>query len=219
MKVNTNYGEYEIIPVKTKVIRYGDSYTDLIENALSLLQKRDYLFISEKVISILQGRMVDSKTIKPSFFAKILSKFVSNTPGSNLTNPKAMELVIKETGLFKILWAAFLSVITKPFGKKGVFYIVAGETARGIDAPDPETLDEYVDYISMAPLNPDKVAKEISQITNTEVVIIDANYRGVNTLGVSSEEIDKKFPEEVFKYNPLGQKKEQTPLGIVRRIN
>lgn len=128
-----------------------------------------------------------------------------------------MELAIREAGAPRMLFAAFASAITKPFGIKGVFYRVVGCNINAIDGPCSYTLPPYNECAKLGPLKPNKVAREISDAIGNDVVIIDANDLGANVLGKSSKEITDDFCKKVFKDNPLGQTKEQTPLCIVKK--
>ena len=129
-----------------------------------------------------------------------------------------MELAIREAGVARILFAAFCSAVTKPFGLRGVFYKVVGKNINAIDGPCSYTLAPFNEYAKLGPSNPNKVAKEITAKIKNQCVIIDANDLGVNVLGRSDKKISDDFCAAVFKDNPLGQTTEQTPLCIVRAI-
>ena len=130
-----------------------------------------------------------------------------------------MELAIREAGTARILIAAFATLVTKPFGIKGVFYKVVGNNINAIDGPCSYTLPPYNEYAKLGPTEPEKVAKNLSSELNHDVVIIDANDLGVAVLGTSSKDISDDFCKNVFKDNPLGQSVEQTPLCIVRKMD
>ncbi|NPB03056.1 MAG: F420-0--gamma-glutamyl ligase [Thermotogae bacterium] len=207
-------------PIKTHVIKPGEDIVEVAQKYASpYLRKGDYLFISEKVVAIAQGRAYPIDKIKPSLWAKLLSKFVRRTPhGIGLGSPWTMELAIREVGLFRILLAAFVSALTKPFGIRGLFYRVAGKNVAAIDGPTPYTLPPYNRYAKLPPKDPDRVAKSIAERLGVKVVIVDANDLGVEALGVSHEDISSNFVKKVFRDNPLGQASQQTPLCIVRRV-
>jgi asparagine synthase (glutamine-hydrolysing) len=191
------------------------------------------LVISEKVIAIAQGRSYFLWEIKPGFFAKVLSNFVTRTPyGIGLGSPWTMQLAIQEVGLIRILLASFLSFITKPLGMKGVFYRVAGETVAAIDGPTEYSLYPSNVSAKLGPKDPQQVAENIkSQIKNNKsilnfkfqisnflgAVIIDANDLGQKVLG-NSTNIPNQVIENIFKDNPMGQAEEQTPMVIVSSI-
>jgi len=218
--IETELGFFARYPVKTHIVMSGDNLFDMMDKYLApYLEDGDIIFISEKIVAISQGRAFPINEIKPSFLARFLCKFVFKTPcGIGLGSPWTMELAIRELGRAKILFAAFCSAITKPFGIRGVFYRICGDKARAIDGPCDYTLPPYNHYAKLAPDRPDEVAAELMEKTGCPVVIIDANDLGVEVLGKSSGLPDASFLKAIFKDNPLAQSSEQTPLCIVRKI-
>jgi F420-0:gamma-glutamyl ligase-like protein len=183
------------------------------------MQKDDWLFISERVVAISQGRAYPTKDIHPSRWAKFLVKFVKKSPyGIGLGSPWTMELAIREAGIGRILLAAIASAITKPFGWRGVFYKVVGNNINAIDGPCDYTLPPYNTYAKLGPRHPHQVARELSERLEAEIVIIDANDLGVEVLGQSDQKTDREVYKKIFRDNPLGQTTEQTPLCIVREV-
>src|SRR3989344_1336691 len=209
---------YERWPVRTDVFTAADDLGAMIKKfAGPHLRPSDILFVSERVVAITQGRAFPVKDIHPSPLAKFLVKFVHKSPyGIGLGSPWTMELALREAGAMRILFAAFCSAITKPFGLRGIFYKVVGKNINAIDGPCDYTIPPYNEYAKLGPLNPNKVAKDIKTNLGYETVIIDANDLGVEVLGKSSESVTDEFCKGVFKDNPLGQSKEQTPLCVVR---
>lgn len=206
------------IPVRTKVIEAGDDLLQVIrEYAGSSLQKGDLLVISEKVVAITQGRAFFLEEIKPSRLAVFLAKFVHKSPyGIGLGSPHSMELALLEVGRVKIVLAAIIAALGKLVGIKGLFYRLCGEKAQAIDGPCDYTLPPYDNCVILAPENPNQVAKNISAALGLRVAVIDANDLGVNILGKSHPDIDCGLLEEILRDNPLGQSRQQTPLGIIR---
>lgn len=220
LTIEHNGKSFERLPIKTHIITKDDNIINVCKKYLQPhLKLGDVIFISEKIIAIMQGRAFPIKEIKPSWLAKLLIKFVTKSPyGIGLGSPWTMELAIKEVGAFRIIFAAFISGITKPFGLKGIFYKIVGNNINAIDGPCDYTLPPYNEYAKLGPLNPDKVAREIKTTLGIDVVIIDANDLGVAVLGKSTENISDEFCKNIFKDNPLGQTNEQTPLCIVRKL-
>jgi len=220
LEITVDNQKYLRLPIKTHVITADDNIISVVEKYVTEhKQEKDFLFISERVVAISQGRAFPISEIKPSWLANVLVKFVHKSPyGIGLGSPWTMELAIKEAGVPRMLFAAFISAITKPFGVRGMFYKAVGKNINAIDGPCDYTLPPYNKYAKLAPLKPNKVAKEIKNKMGLEVIIIDANDLGVNVLGKSNSEITDEFCEKVFKDNPLGQTNEQTPLCLVRRV-
>ena len=217
--IDTAFGTFDRYPIHTHVIMRGEDLDALMQQyAPTPLQKGDYLFISEKIVAICQGRAWDISEIHPSWLAKLLCRFVYRSPfGIGLGSPWTMQLAIEEVGVPRLLFAAACSALTKPFGIRGVFYRIAGTDARAIDGPCDCTIPPYNHYAKKAPKDPDRVAKRLSGLLGCRVVIIDANDIGVEVLGKSSENIPTLFCKQVFRDNPLGQSSESTPLALVRR--
>lgn len=210
---------FDRLPIHTHIISDQDNMIEVCKKYCGkYLQKGDLIFISEKIVAISQGRSFFIKDIKASRLAKFLVKFVHKSPyGIGLGSPWTMELAIREAGAPRMLFAAFASAVTKPFGVKGVFYRVVGCNINAIDGPCSYTLPPYNECAKLGPLKSHKVAREIAEALGCEVVIIDANDLGANVLGKSDNKITDEFCKKVFKDNPLGQTKEQTPLCIVRK--
>jgi hypothetical protein len=216
--------KYDRIPVRTHLVMKEDNILDLVEKYLvPYLLKGDVIFISEQITAITQGRLILIRDIKPTSFARFLSRKVGVNFGTEkfhgfgLGTPQAMQLAIQEVGPLRIFIAAAIAAITKPFGIKGMFYRVIGDRAKAIDCPASYTLWPYHQYAKLAPLNPSEIAKSIKNKFGYDVVIIDANYRGAEVLGKSNRAISNDFAKKVFRDNPLGQGDEQTPLCIVRK--
>ncbi|NPA80266.1 MAG: F420-0--gamma-glutamyl ligase [Thermotogae bacterium] len=207
-------------PIRTHVIRPGEDIVGVAERyAKPHLREGDYLFVSEKVVAIAQGRAYPIDEIRPSLWARLLSKFVTKSPhGIGLGSPWTMELAIREAGLPRILLAASVAALTKPLGIRGMFYRVAGRNVAAIDGPTPYTLPPYNRYAKLPPKDPDEVARRMAERLGVRVVIVDANDLGVEALGLSDPDISVEFVRKVFRDNPLGQASQRTPLCVVRRV-
>ena len=213
--------KYLRIPIKTHVVMREDNLNDVVKKYASAhLEKGDVLFVSEKIVAITQGRAIPLKDIQPSPLAKLLSNFVTKTPaGIGLGMPETMEMALRECGVPRILFAAVGSALTKPFGRKGVFYEIAGYRAQSIDGPTPNTLPPYNQYVVLGPDSPDNVAKELSILLDCDVAVVDINDIDGVILGVSSPAVSRDTIKGILKDNPLGQDHEQTPMGIIREVN
>lgn len=213
--------QYARMPVKTHVILEKDDLKTILSQYLKpYLKEGDVVFVSEKIVAITQGRSYPIKDIKPSRLAKILVKFVHKTPsGIGIGSPWTMELAVREAGFLKIVLAALVAAITKPFGIKGMFYRIAGKEVAAIDGPCDYTLPPYNKYAKLGPKNPAAAAEFLKGKIGYDVVIIDANDLGVSVLGKSNKNISDDWARKVFRDNPLGQTNEQTPLCIVRKTD
>jgi F420-0:gamma-glutamyl ligase len=212
---------YLRIPIKTHVVMFGDLLKDIVDQyAREHLEPNDILFITEKIVAITQGRAYYMKDIQPRKLAKVLSHYVTKTPaGIGLGIPETMEMALRECGIPRIMFAALVSAATKPFGKKGIFYQLAGYKASSIDGPTPNTLPPYNQCVVLGPDRPDEVAREISaQLRGIKVVIADINDISGVILGSSHPSLNRIKMARILKDNPLGQDTEQTPMGIIRQL-
>ena len=220
--INVDGKQYRRLPIHTHLITDKDSICDVAEQyGLPVLEDPDdVLFISEKCVACTQGRAIPMDEIKPRKLAVFLSKYVTKTPrGIGLGMPETMEYALRECGVLRILFAAFVSVIGKKiFHRKGWFYAVAGYRAQSIDGPCHNTIPPYNHCVVLGPLKPDKVAKQIKDRIGYEVAIVDINDLNGVILGASSKKVDKKLFARILKDNPLGQDCQQTPMGIIRTV-
>lgn len=212
--------KYARFPIKTHIITEEDDLLEVCKRyAGPHLREGDILFVSEKIVAIIQKRAFPIKDIKPSPLAKLLVKFVHKSPyGIGLGSPWTMELALREAGVWRILIGALVAGVTKPFGIHGLFYRIVGKNISAIDGPCDYTLPPYNQYAILGPAEPDKVAKMLSLAINHDVVIIDANDLGIAVLGKSNKHISDNFCKDVFRDNPIGQSSERTPLCIVREM-
>lgn len=211
---------YERYPIKTHVVTDADDIRDVAQKyAKDNMQEGDILFISEKCVACTQRRAIPMDEIKPRPLAKLLCKFVYKSPyGIGLSIPQTMEMALCECGTFKILIAAFCSAIGKLFGKRGIFYDIAGPKAKSIDGPCDCTIPPYNNYVVLGPKNPDEVARAIKERIGFDTIIVDINDLDGTILGVSDDTLDRTLYARVLKDNPLGQSRQQTPMGIIRKI-
>ena len=213
--------DYLRLPIKTPVIKFGDDLAAIIGEAISgVAESGDVLFVSEKAVACTQkGRAIPLDEIKPRKLAYTLSRYVTKTPaGIGLGMPETMEMALRECGVLRILFAAFVGAVGRLFHRRGWFYRVAGKKAAGIDGPCHYTLPPYNRYVVLSPKDPEKTAQRLSDALGYPLAIIDANDFGIEILGRSKGCPDKKTLGTVLRDNVLGQSDEQTPVGILRRI-
>ncbi|OGG05621.1 F420-0--gamma-glutamyl ligase [Candidatus Gottesmanbacteria bacterium RIFCSPHIGHO2_01_FULL_42_12] len=210
---------YARYPIKTHVISPKDEITQVVATyAGPYLKDGDTVVVSERVVAITQGRMYLIKDIRPSIWANLFVKFVYKPSwGIGIGSPYTMQVAISEAGLPRMLLAAGISALTKPFGIRGMFYRVVGHQINAIDGPTPYTLPPGNMAATLGPKDPNKVTREIKNKLGCAVAIIDANDIGQRIEGATSD-VDRDLICRIFKDNPLGQSKECTPMAIVRKI-
>lgn len=209
------------IPVKTDIIRPNDSIVDMaLKYVKPLLAAGDIVVCSEKAVAISQGGVIDEKDVRVGILAKLLSRFVIKSPyGIGMRDPRSMQVAINMVGRTRILLASFIGGGAKLFGKAGYFYRVAGPEVSRIDGVVEHRFADLNKYIVPPPKNPDRIALEISRaLDGIPVVIMDVNdIGGSNIVGKSQDDLPTSEIEDFMRYdNPLGQAKQQTPIGILR---
>lgn len=216
--------EYERYAIQTHFIERGESYIELIEQyVLPLHRESDILSISEKVISMCQNNVVEKRDVKLGFWAKSLSRFASsNNHGIAMDEPYKLQLAINIAGLPRILLASVCSAVTKLFGKKGVFYKIAGHGIDGIDGfYMGSSFDVYHDIALLNPREPKKVCNEICDKLNVKCMIVDANDLSVELFGKSDslKDVNNEHLINIIRDNPAGQSDELTPFIILRKLD
>jgi F420-0:gamma-glutamyl ligase-like protein len=208
------------IPLKTKVVMPGDRLDEIItEYAKDSVRPGDILFVTEKIVAIMQGRSYMMDEIQPRKLAAFLSKYVTKTAyGIGLGIPETMEMALREVGTPRILFAAAVSAVTKVIGRRGDFYRIAGDKARAIDGPTPGTIPPYNNAVVLGPERPREVAAHIQRLLGggLEVAVVDINDIGGNILGSTLDKAGDRRLARILGDNPLGQGHQSTPLGIIR---
>jgi hypothetical protein len=205
-------------PVRTHLVAAED---DAVEVARRYVGDLDpdvaFVAVSERMVAITQGRSHPMSEIRPGRLARFLVRFVTRPGyGIGLGTPETMQLAIDEVGAPRILLAAAVSGITKPFGIHGLFYRIAGPQAGAIDGPTSYTIPPYNQAATLGPKDPDGAARALAAALDRPVAVIDANDAGCNVLGASPG-LDRRLVVRLFADNPLGQSREQTPICVVRR--
>ena len=160
--VEVNGEKWGRYPVKTHFIGEKDNLEKILEKyVLPHLEKGDIISFGDKIISILQKRIVYKKDIKVGFWAKFLSRFAKKTPyGFSVGNPLKMQVAINLAGLPRVLLAGIIGVISKLFGISGNFYRVAGHQINQLDGFYGEAFPQYAEMGMLGPLNCDILCQE-----------------------------------------------------------
>lgn len=151
-----------LIPVKTKLIKPGDDLVTVIlsslkENKLNL-KDRDILFIASKVASIVEGRIINLKSVTASLKAKEIAKEVD-------LDERQVELILKHSE--KVYGKVHKALLTL----KNNFLIANA----GIDKSNCK-IDEVVLWPSNPQKSAEKIREEIFKRTKKRVgvVIVDS---------------------------------------------
>lgn len=212
--------EYDRYPIKTHFITVSDNLNGIIsEYVLSAAEKNDIIVLCEKIVSIIQNRVVYKRDVRLGFWAKFLSRFAKKTPyGFSVGNPLKMQVAINLAGLPRILLACLCSGIAKIFGISGTFYRIAGHQISQIDGFYGEAFTQYAEMGILGSKDSDRVCEELRNKFGFSFVIADVNDLGRNIIGRSNDLKEKdKIILEALKDNPAGQSNQQTPIIIIRK--
>ncbi len=212
---------YKRRAIKTHFVKQGESYIDIMNKyVVPGYSEGDFISISEKIIALCQNRVVKREDIKIGFWAKFLSKFASHPDtGVGVGETIKMQYAIDNVGLPKVLWASFCSAVTKPFGKRGVFYEIVGEEVSGLDGFYDHVWSEYRDIGIEMPANPKGVCNEIKEKCGVSCMLVDANDLGQEILGFSDDlKGIEAHLKEFIKDNPAGQGQETTPIILMHPV-
>ena len=209
------FGCYGIIT--ELVTEQTDLTAFVLQYAAPLLKPGDILLLSEKMVACAQGKARPLDSIHPGGLARFLCRYVRKTEyGIGLSMPETMQCALDECGVFRILLAAAAGAAGRLFGKKGWFYRVAGYKAAAVDGPCEFSITPYDRCVVPAPSHPGQTARMVSKILGCTVLIIDCNDIGGRILASSHRKLNRSFFLRVLTQNPLGQSREQTPIGILR---
>ncbi len=217
-----NGKKYSRFAIQTHFVEVGESQTALIEKYVRpLYREGDMVSFGAKVMAMCTKCVKSRDEVKPGFWANILWRFAGiNHTGVGAHEPSKMQLIIDICGLPRVLLAAFLSAVTKPFGKHGVFWKVCGHGVAGIDGfYFRSSFDRYKELALINPENPVELCNQLVKETGIPVVLMDANDIEQNQLGkcdnfpLTDDEI-----QDAMRDNPSGQGDELTPLILIRPV-
>jgi hypothetical protein len=220
LEVSLDGQVYARHPVRTHLVTASDDAASVVARyAAPLGDDVAFVAVSERMVAITQGRSYPMTEVHPGRLARFLVRFVTRPGyGIGLGTPETLQLAIDEVGAPRLLIAAAISGITKPFGVHGLFYRIAGPQAAAIDGPTSYTIPPYNQAATLGPRDPNGAARRISAAIGKPLAIIDANDAGCNVLGASGG-VDRRLVSRLFADNPLGQAREQTPIAVVRRVD
>lgn len=140
--------KYERICVKTHMIHIKEAFDPLIEKyVLPLIKDGDWIAISEKVVTISQGRVVHESVIQPGWLAKLVVKGVTKHKGDiGYSHPRKMQVAIMQAGWLRVFFAMILGGITRLFGRRGDFYRIAGHRISEIDGFNPDAMAPFDEF-------------------------------------------------------------------------
>ena len=209
---------YERIVVKTQWLTEEDDIGEVMLTHLGELAYVDDLaIVSEKAVIITSGRAIPASHVSAGRLARALARRVRPVANSRgLSIPEKMQYVLDDVGVARVLLATLVASVTRPFGLRGAFYLIAGETARSLDGMRPP-LENFL----LPPLNrhdAHSIALRIQKHIGIPVAIVDINDRGGSVRAISAGDLGAAQLREILSDNPLGQRDESTPIGLIRRL-
>lgn len=219
-EMNVGGIQYSRIPVKTHKIHIKEELAPIITKYVKpQIKKGDWIAISEKFVTISEGRVIHISAVKPGFLAKFIVLGVRKYPNDiGFAEPHKMQVAIWQAGWFRVFFAMILGGITKLFGRHGDFYRIAGHRISEIDGFNPHAMPPFNEFAMLGPANPSKTCQEIEDNYNIPTVIIDGNNINTEVLGTSNNiPVSKEVAREILLDNPMGQNDELTPIIIVRK--
>ena len=213
---------YDRFAIRTHFVEVGESQVALVEKyVLPLYQAGDVLSFGAKVMAMCTRNVKTREEVKPGFWANFLWRFAGiNHTGVGMHEPYKLQLVIDMCGLPRVLLAAVVSAVTRPFGVHGLFYKICGKGVGGIDGfYFRSSFDRYKQLALINPPNPVELCNALEKETGIPVVLMDANDIEQNQLGkcddfpLTDEEIQDAMAD-----NPSGQGDELTPLILIRPV-
>lgn len=210
---------FERVLVRTPWLESGTDLAEVLETYVKPhARPGDLLIVSEKALVHATGRGVPAATVQAGPLAHALASRVQPTKGSRgLSIPEKMQFVIEQVGRLRVVAAALAGAATRPIGIRGAFYVVAGRVARDMDGMRPP----YEDLL-LPPLSPSEgriVAQQLLDHVGMPVAIVDINDRGGSVRAVAGSAIGPRLLRRALRDNPLGQRGQSTPVGIVRPLS
>ncbi|PID83390.1 hypothetical protein CSB11_01190 [Candidatus Campbellbacteria bacterium] len=217
-------------PVKTHLISIKEDITPIYEEIKKEYQKGDFIAISEKFLTISEGRVMHKSLLKPGILAKIIYRLIRFNMGEKAYKndpafaiPEKIQAAIFVTGWWRMFLATIiglpLTAILKIFGiKKGYFYKIAGNNIEQIDGPYYGAMPPFDEFAKIYPDNPDLSCQKIEDEFGVPACIADANNINVEILGKSKNlPVSEEVARKTLLDNPMGQGNEKTPIILIRK--
>jgi hypothetical protein len=206
-------------PVETHLIHIKEPLAPVVERYVApLLQDGDWLAVSEKFVTISQGRVIHQSVVHPGALARLIVRGVTkHADDVGYSDPRKMQVAIMQAGWFRMFAAMVVGGTTRLLGRRGDFYRVAGHRISEIDGFNPATVKPFDEFAMLGPEDPARAAADLAATAGCPVAVVDANNINVEVLGTSPGfPLDVATVREVLLDNPMGQGDERTPIVIVR---
>ncbi|MDP2587483.1 MAG: hypothetical protein Q8P33_01750 [bacterium] len=215
-----NGATYLRIPIKTHLIHIKEDINPLIKGSvMPLVKDGDWLAISEKFMSIAEGRVIHESVVRPGMLAKLLVKGVTKHKDDiGYSHPKKMQVAIMQAGYWRMVAAMLIGSLTRLFGRRGDFWRIAGHRVSEIDGFNPDAMPPFNEFAMLGPADPSKTSQELEDRFGLPCAIIDGNNINVEVLGMSAGlTLSAEQVREILLDNPMGQSDELTPMILVHK--
>jgi hypothetical protein len=214
---------FERIPVKTHLIHIKEPLAPVFDEYVKpVLEPGDFLAVSEKFVTISQGRVIHRSAVRAGLLARVLVKGVTkHVDDVGWSDPKKMQVAIMQAGWLRMFVAGVLGTFSRfVLRRRGDFWRIAGHGVAEIDGFSPATVKPFDEFAMLSPAEPDRTAAELAAHIGVPVAIVDANNIDVQVLGASPDlPVDWDTMRGILGDNPMGQNDEMTPIIVVRRTN
>lgn len=214
--------DYERIAVRTHLIHIKEPLAPVFERYVApVVQAGDWLCVSEKFVTISQGRVIHHSVVRPGLLARLLVKGVTKHPDDvGYSDPRKMQVAIMQAGAVRMFLAMVIGGLSRLLlRRRGDFYRIAGHRISEIDGFSPATVKPFDEFAMLGPSDPDAAATEIALLAGVPVAVVDANNINVEVLGTSPGfPVSRAVVREAILDNPMGQGDELTPVIVVRRV-
>lgn len=221
---------YQRFPVKTHIIHIKEDLTPIFDEIEKVAKPWDFIWISEKFLTISEWRLIHKSFLKPSRLAKVIVFFMKkNMSEKAIKNndshaiPEKMQACILIAGWWRIFFAFVLwvplTIIYKLFWKKKWwFYILAWNKISDIDWTFSVETPPFNEFAKIYPEHPEKTCEEIAKKYTFWCVVTDSNNINTKILWFSKKIwLSEEELREVFLDNPMGQWDYRTPIILVRK--
>jgi hypothetical protein len=208
-------------PLRTHLLHIKEPLGPVLDTYVRpVLEPGDWIAVSEKFVTISQGRVVHQSTVRAGGLAKLLVKGVKKHPNDvGFSDPRKMQVAIMQAGWFRMLFAMVAGGFSKfALRRHGDFWRIAGHRISEIDGFNPSTVKPFDEFAMLGPEDPPRDAQALADELGAPVVIVDANNINVEVLGASRDlPVSTAQARKILLDNPMGQNDEMTPIIRVRR--
>ncbi len=215
--------DYDRLLVRTHLVHVKEPLFDVLRTYVTpLARPGDFLVLSEKFVTITQGRVIHRSLVKPGLLAKLIVKGVTPLKDDiGFSDPAKMQIAIFRAGWLRMFAAMVVGGATRLLlGRRGDFYRIAGNRVSEIDGFSPHTIRPFNEFAMLGPEDPPRDAQEIEDGLGWPAIIVDANNVNVKVLGMSrGVPLTAAEARLAVLDNPFGQEDERTPIVVMRRVS